>query len=255
MILLLGGTSSTAPIALGLARRGYRVLVSRATDIELDIGDHPNIRSRSGPLDEQALAALVDEHQVRAVIDATHPYAITIRRTARHVAAMKGVSYLSFGRPPVVDPGAPNVELVRDHAAAAVRAFSFGQPVLLTTGVRNLAPYARQSRRSGVRLVVRVLDRPESIEACRAAGIAEHDILAGRGPYSVEENRRHLRQFQIGVLVTKDSGQPGGTMEKIEAARLEGCRIIVVARPDEAVAPEFTRVDELLEAVDIVLRT
>ena len=40
MILLLGGTSSTAEIALGLAAAGYRVLVSQATDVPLDVGRH-----------------------------------------------------------------------------------------------------------------------------------------------------------------------------------------------------------------------
>lgn len=41
MILLLGGTSDTAPIARGLAAVGLPVLVSTATDIDLDVGVHP----------------------------------------------------------------------------------------------------------------------------------------------------------------------------------------------------------------------
>ena len=37
-VLLLGGTSETAPLATALARAGHNVLVSTATDIALDVG-------------------------------------------------------------------------------------------------------------------------------------------------------------------------------------------------------------------------
>ena len=82
MILLLGGTGDSAEIALGLAGVGYRVLVSQATDVPLDAGRHARIESRCGPLDESGLADLVAGRKIRAVVDATHPYAVTIRATA-----------------------------------------------------------------------------------------------------------------------------------------------------------------------------
>ena len=46
----------------------------------------------------------------------------------------------SCGRP-AIDPHTAGVQFAPDHAAAARAAFAFGQPVLLTTGTRNLAPY------------------------------------------------------------------------------------------------------------------
>jgi len=73
MILLLGGTSETAPLAEALANAGYRVLVSTATDIPLDVGSQPNIAQRRGPLSEPEMAALVHEQQIKAIVDAAHP--------------------------------------------------------------------------------------------------------------------------------------------------------------------------------------
>ena len=54
MILLIGGTSETAPLASGLAGVGYEVLVSTATDSRLNVGDHPRISRRAGRLDKIA---------------------------------------------------------------------------------------------------------------------------------------------------------------------------------------------------------
>jgi precorrin-6A/cobalt-precorrin-6A reductase len=249
MILLLGGTSSTSPIAQQLAERGHHVLVSRATDVPLDVGDHPNIQCRCGLLDEHSLAELIDRRGIRAIVDATHPYAVLIRATARHVAEVKGIPYLSFVRPAVVEAGTPGVEFAPDHPSAAALAFSHGRPVLLTVGVRNLAPYVAEASRTALPMMVRVLDRAESREQCRRAGVREEDILSGRGPYTVAENRRHLRQFGIGALVTKDSGRSGGTLEKLEAAHAEGCRVVVVARPEIGGGATFGDIDSLVESL------
>jgi precorrin-6x reductase len=81
------------------------------------------------------------------------------------------------------------------------------------------------------------------------------NVLAGRGPFSVEENRRHIRRFHAGVLVTKDSGWPGGTAEKLAAARAEGCRVIVVERPAQEEKHVFGHIDALLKALAEFLAT
>lgn len=246
MILLLGGTSDTSPIALRLAACGYRVLISRATDIPLETAAHPNVESRCGRLDGRGLAELVDHRRILAIVDATHPYAATISAMASAVAAQKGIPSLRFVRPAGVDATAPGVRFAPDHATAATMAFRSLRPVLLTTGTKNLAPYAAQARQTGLLLIVRALDEPQSLEACRRAGISPEHVIAGRGPFSVEENRQHLRTFRIGVLVTKDSGAAGGTPEKLQAARAEGCCTIVVARPVIGTQDTFTDIDSLL---------
>ena len=48
--------------------------------------------------------------------------------------------------------------------------------------------------------------------------------------------------------MTKDSGKAGGVPEKLEAARLEGCRVVVVRRPEP---PEeyFDQVETLIRGL------
>jgi precorrin-6A/cobalt-precorrin-6A reductase len=249
MILLLGGTSETWPLASRLAGEGCRVLLSQATDVPLETPAHPGIQCRCGPLDEQALAELVEQRQIRAIVDAAHPYASAIHTAAPRVAAAKGIRYFRYIRPAVIEADAPGVQLVPDHQAAAIAAFGCGRPVLLTTGSRNLAAYAEQARRTGVPLIARVLDHPSSHAAWQLAGIPPERIIAARGPFTVETNRQHIRQFSIGVLVTKDSGTAGGTEEKLQAAQAEGCQVIVVTRPPVVSVPTFIDLNDLVAAL------
>ena len=231
MILLIGGTSETAPLASGLAEAGYEVLVSTATDAPLAIGDHPRISRRAGRLDEEGIVALGKEKGIRAIVDAAHPYAVAVHASAQVAARRLGIPFLVFRRPEALTLANP-VRFAADHAEAAEMAFAEGRPVFLTTGARNLVPYAEAARRTGVPLAVRVLDAPESLATCRAAGIPEDRTIAGRGPFSLEVNLAAIRRFDIGVIVTKESGRAGGLDAKLTAAQQANCRVIILRRPE-----------------------
>ncbi|MEW6356524.1 MAG: precorrin-6A reductase [Planctomycetota bacterium] len=248
MIFLMGGTSETGPLAGSLADRGYRVIVSTATDAPLDVGGHPNIRRRIGRLGEEGLCALFREHAVRAAVDAAHPYAAEAHAAIRQAARRINIPCFRLDRPGVVEEG-EGIVFATDHDEAARLAFSFGTPVLLTTGSRNLAPYVRESRRVGAPLAARVLPQPESLDACRAAGVPDDRIIAARGPFSVEENRAAIRRFGVGVVVTKDSGEAGGSAAKVQAAREEKCQLVVVRRPQICCANTFDSIEGLMQAI------
>jgi precorrin-6A/cobalt-precorrin-6A reductase len=246
MILLLGGTSDTKPLARRLVDSGRRVLVSTATDISLDVGGDTGIRRRCGLLDDAGLTELIRQHRVETIVDATHPYAAAIRERARRVAAAQGIRYVTLVRPAVIGPDEANVEFADDHQAAAHQAFAHGRPVLVTTGSKNLEPYAAQATATGLPLIVRVLDHADSLAACRRAGLGDEQVLAGRGPFTTEHNLHDLQRYGIGVLVTKDSGHSGGTREKLAAARRAACRVVVLRRPAIDTANAFAEIDSLI---------
>jgi precorrin-6A/cobalt-precorrin-6A reductase len=251
MILLLGGTSETVGIATRLAELGYKLLVSTATDAEQATGSHPNISRRTGRLGCEEMVALISELGIRAIVDVTHPYASEAHVVSQQAADLTGIKRLAYVRPSTT-LASEQVMFALSHEDAAGLAFADGRSVLLTTGSRNLDPYVRESLRTGVPLVARVLDHPESIRACRNAGIQDDRMILGRGPFSVEANRQAIQHHHIGTLVTKDSGAAGGVDAKLEAARLEGCRVIMVQRPSP---PDDScgTIDDLLARVAEVL--
>lgn len=249
MILLLGGTSDTAPLAQRLAQVGFPVLVSTATDAALAVGSHGNIRRRCGRLDRAGLKDLIERESILAIVDATHPYATEVRENVRAVAAALRVPYSTFIRPSALDEDKDDGRFVSDHSEAAKVAFSLGQGVLLTTGSNHLAEYTSEARRTGLPLCVRVLPRQESLAQCGREGISPERTIADRGPFGVEENRQHIQQCNAGVLVTKDGGHVSGVRAKLEAARLEKCSLVVVRRPQVAQENAFSDVEELARHV------
>ena len=85
--------------------------------------------------------------------------------------------------------------------------------------------------------------------ACRAAGISSANMIAARGPFSVEDNLSAIEKYHIGVIVIKDSGQSGGTPEKVKAAQIKGCRIVAVMRPAGSASDAFEDISLLVSAV------
>lgn len=230
MILLLGGTTEAAPIATALAEEGHKVLLATATDMPLRGRFPDSVERIAGKMDEDEMAGLVQNRRIRAVVDATHPYASAVSENAWRACGRMKIPYLAYERPGGVTDG-PDIHRVGDHEEGAKVAFSFGNPVLLTIGVRNLSPYVSAARETGFPLVARVLDQSESLDVCRHAGLGAGEVVGANGPFSVEENLALIQRYRIGTLVTKDSGNAGGVGEKVIAARKARCRIVVVDRP------------------------
>ena len=233
MILLFGGTSETAPLARAMLAEGWPVLVSTATEAPLALPE--GARRRAGRLDAAGVLTLARQEGATALVDAGHPFAVELHATLAESAAMSGLPLVRFERLPSGFSG--NARLVGDHQEAARIAFGFGGPVLLTTGSRTLPPYVAEARRTGLPVAARVLDHPESRAACEASGLRLEEILLGRGPFSVADNRAALRALGAAVLVSKDSGEAGGLEAKAEAARLENAVLVLVRRPQSSGAP------------------
>ena len=243
MILLLGGTSETSPLAQALLDQGLELLVSTATDAPLTLP--PGVARRSGRMDADAIAELCARRGVRVLVDAGHPFALELHAACRAAATRTGLPLLRWLRAPSEWP--QDTLLATGHPDAARKAFDLGGPVLVTSGSRNLAPYVAEARRTGLPLLARVLDHPDSLAACRAAGLETPEIVTGRGPFGLQDNRTLLRRHRARALVTKDSGTAGGLQAKLDAARLEGCAVVMVTRP-EADSDGFTDAQRLAQA-------
>lgn len=186
---------------------------------------------RVGRLTPAEMKALMRETRPARVLDATHPYAVRVTANIRACCAELGLPYERISRPAV---SASWDALVR-HAAgpeeAARMLAETGGNIFLTTGSRTLSVYASAVPVS--RLWVRVLPTQESLERCRRSGIIPSRIIAMQGPFSPELNGALYDQFEIRVLVTKDSGKAGGLEEKVLPALAREIDVIMIDRPPE----------------------
>ena len=158
MLLVLGGTAEARELAAALDDAGVPVISSlagRVANPRLPAGE-TRIGGFGGP-DE--LARWIEEHEIAAVVDATHPFAQRISASAAVACPQAGVPLLRLERPGWSEREGDHWLWVDDlsDAAAAIA----GHRVLLTTGRQGLAAFADGRRR----LVSRPLRRSAAAAA------------------------------------------------------------------------------------------
>jgi precorrin-6A/cobalt-precorrin-6A reductase len=217
-VLVLGGTAEGRRLAEALTGRGDDVvssLAGRTADPVLPPGE-VRIGGFGGA---EGLAAWLREHPVRAVVDATHPFAAAITAHAARAAAATGTPLLRLQRPGWTPGPGDDWRWVDslEEAADAVAGFAH---VFLTTGRTGLGAFAGLTQE----VLVRSVDPPEPPLPPRTTVVLE------RGPFTVEEERALMHGRGVDVVVTKDSG--GHLTEaKLLAARELGLPVVVVRRP------------------------
>ena len=107
-------------------------------------------------------------------------------------------------------------------AAAAEIVGRVGRRAFLTVGAGETACFVSAT---GVRFFVRLIDPPRQPLPLRC-----HEVVIGRGPFTLAEERHRFERHAIDVLVCKASGG-AATEAKIIAARELGLPVIMVRRP------------------------
>jgi precorrin-6A/cobalt-precorrin-6A reductase len=181
VILVLAGTRDGRELAAELARQGFPVTVAVVSGYGRELAADESLTVNTGALDAAGLADLITKQGVRAVIDASHPYAAGASVNAQTACAVRGVPYLRYERPTAPLPVYGKLHRAADPAAAAKLAAGLGQVIFLTTGSRSLAVFKQEPTLAGHRLIARVLPEPEVIAACRQLGFAPRDIVALQG--------------------------------------------------------------------------
>jgi precorrin-6A/cobalt-precorrin-6A reductase len=231
-ILLLSGTSEGPPLARALLAAGFavRATVTREEARQSLFG--PLLREvlvEARGFTQESLTAFLRQGEADLVLDATHPFAVRITRLALDVCRRLGIPYVRYERP---DWEPPAGTVLVDSFAEAARRLPEGARVLLTIGAKQLKHFAPLQDR--LYLVARVLPSVLSIQQALAAGFTPDRLLCLRPPFSREFNRAILREYRIGVLVTKASGREGGVEEKVLAAGDLGALVIMIRRPEPA---------------------
>lgn len=222
-VLILGGTTEARRLAELLAADavpGLRVTNSLAGRVAAPRLPPGEVRV-GGFGGADGLAAWLREHEVDALIDATHPFAGTISFNAARAAATAHVPLLALRRPGWVPVAGDDWREAGSLEEAAQLLPGLGRRVFLTTGRMGLAAFADLA---DLWFLVRSVDAPEPPHPPRM------EVLLDRGPFTLEGEREVLRRHRIDVVVTKDSGG-AATAPKLTAAREAGLPVVVVRRP------------------------
>lgn len=229
MILIIGGTSEGRQLAQYLSERGYKVVVSVTTPLGAQRLRHLLVETVMERFSEMSLLAFIRSRRITAVVDASHPFAEEISRLATGVCEATQVTYIRFDRPSLKLPQHSLVQEVTTWESAAAAACRLSGTAFLTVGVKPLVKLSDAGLMKKKRVIARVLPEEDSIKTCKQLGINE--IVALAGVASEELNKALFRQFDAGMIMTKDSGESGGTTLKIKAALALNLPVVIVSRP------------------------
>ncbi|MEO1471223.1 MAG: precorrin-6A/cobalt-precorrin-6A reductase [Pseudomonadota bacterium] len=218
-VLVLAGTAEARALAgLLAAMPGLSVIASLAGATSAPIA-YPVPVASGGFGGAGGLAGWLAREEIRALVDATHPFATTMRRHAIEAARMAGVPLLRLERPGWT-AGAGD----RWHRFAGLDALLDALPagacVFATLGTRAAPCLAR---RPDVSFLLRAVEPP------RGAPPNVRVILGHPGTDAAAERAR-MEAGAITHLATRDAGG-GAAAAKLAAARALGLPVYMVARP------------------------
>jgi precorrin-6Y C5,15-methyltransferase (decarboxylating) len=242
-VVIFAGTTEGRQIAQYLGNAGIDVLACVATEFGRQfIEEGRHVKVSSGRLGEDGMRSIMKEG-CSCVIDATHPYASVITGKIKTACKETGTEYIRLVRPEGRrDDG---LIIVPDVQSAVEYLNGTEGNILVTTGSKELEKYTKIKDHQN-RVFARVLSMPNASQSCADIGFQGRNLFCMQGPFCEELNYGMLKQVDARYMVTKDSGEPGGFEEKINAARKAGVKIILVSRPEEESGNSLEEVIELL---------
>jgi len=208
-----------------------------------------------GGLGVDAMVDVIHQKQVDLLLDATHPFASQATKTAIEAAKTAEICYMRFERPAIPEQTIKKLHLVDDFEEASQKAIELiretkNRRVMHLAGVSTLPQVLENI--SPQNLIVRVLPAVYSIKKCLELGIPSENIVAMQGTFSSDFNRVLMAEFNVDVIITKESGESGGTLSKLDAAAQLEIPVVMVKRPVISKLEEstvYSDIDDLIVAV------
>lgn len=233
-IAVMAGTTESRGIIEKLQAQQKRVRAFVATSLGREMLKGYSIEIEEGRKTKEMLKEYFILDPPEKVYDATHPFAEIITKNVKEICRELQIPYERTVREHVTYEY-EELYYVADTDQAIGFLKGYEGAILLTTGAKTAAQYKKELTDQD--LYIRVLAMGSSKQQCLDAGYEESHILAVDPPFSVEDQIRMIRETGANILVTKNSGIPGGVPEKIAAAKACQIPVLMIEEPERAVLP------------------
>jgi precorrin-6A/cobalt-precorrin-6A reductase len=236
-VLILGGTGDAVVLATRIAQiPGFEAIASLAgrTQNSMALSDSTRVGGFGGV---EGLVNYLRDRKIDRLIDATHPFAAQISWHAATAAAEVGIPHLMLVRPVWQKAGGDRWLEVANMEEAATGISGLAPRVFLAIGKQDLATFAHLR---DIWFLMRAIAPPQA-----DALIPPGKLLLSRGPFTLAEERSLLMQYEIGAIVSKNSGG-GAIYAKIIAARELEIPVVMIARPSMPSCEQVTTIEEVL---------
>lgn len=220
-VLVLAGTAEARKICSELSRLNIkaraslagRVATPKPLDLQTRIGGFGGV---------DGLAGYLEEESITHVVDATHPFASQMSHNALQACSRLDIKLGIFRRVPWQPKDGDHWINVPDVELAVAALPGSPRNVFLGIGRQNLSVFAAQPQHH---YLCRIIDPPQA-----PPPLPSHSIVLAKGPFDLDADIRLLRDYNIDIIVSKNSGGTA-TRAKIDAARALQIPVIMIGRP------------------------
>lgn len=227
MILVLGGTTEGRLAVKVLDESGKPYFYSTRGEWQQVCCRHG--QCVTGGMDAEKMEDFCRSQGIRLLVDAAHPFAVQLHQTVEQVSRKLHLDVVRFER--IYPERTDEVIWCKDYQEAVRRLKEDGISRLLAlTGVQTIGKlrdfWADDTLRP--ECWFRILDREESVLLALRQGFD-----ASRLVFYHEDapEMELLEKLKPQAILTKESGESGGFVEKKEAARRLGIAVYAVCRP------------------------
>lgn len=246
MMLVLCGTKDGREVVNRLLELRECVIASTATKYGGHlIDEHPKLTVISKRMDQNEMIELVKKYNLNAIVDVTHPYAKEVTVNAQNASKCMNIPYFRYERKKTLYDG---VTVVNSYDEAVKALDGKSHNILLTIGSNYSHLFIHLRETNNVYL--RVLPTVSVIEKCINIGYLPKEIIAIQGPFSKAFNKATYDEYDIDVVVTKDSGSIGGTLDKIQPALEAGIEVILIDREKCTDNRMYDDIDEMINKIE-----
>lgn len=244
-IFIMGGTAESIDI-IKFIKKDYPdiyIITSTTTEYGANIAKEAGSDELiSRPLPKEDILKVLDDYNIDLYIDATHPFAEHVTKTACNIVNEKKIPFIRFERESLYIEDIKNINLDNvyhvdsfDEAGKLIVNNSIEGNVLHLGGINTAESVLKYVPVD--KFYIRVLTVKSSIDKCRELKIDENHIFpmtASKNKdkkISTNENLELYKKVNAKIILTKESGYTGGFREKIEAANKLNIKIIIVNSP------------------------
>jgi len=247
MIGFILGTSEGRKILSLINKYTHEIAVTTATSYGGELLKEFNIKVlNTKPLNKEEMSNWIVINKIDVLVDASHPYAQEVTKTASECANDLKIQYVRYERQGILE-NITGEDIIRvenyDEAIDIIKKIDGN--ILNTTGGNNVSKFLRLDFK--YRIIHRILPSPKVLANIVEVGISIKDIIALQGPISYELEKAFINQYDVKAILTKDSGIEGGVLEKLKAARECKIKLIVIERPKFIGDLIFNNEEELVE--------
>lgn len=244
MIWIVGGTSDTIRLLDLLSDKidFSKLIVSVTTDYGEQLLNSYKVKIFKGKIEKEEIQNFIEKNQIDTIVDTSHPYAENISKNILELIDLEKINYIRYERAKSIENNEDTFESV-EKLIDYINENMENEVILSTLGSKAIPKLAEIENN---KVFLRILPTVESVKSAIEHSFLPKDIIAIQGPFSKEFEEEMLKFYKATVLLTKDSGEAGGVLEKVEVCKKLGIKCLIVSRPKIDYPNIFGDIEEIL---------